>query len=133
MKNIFILSKIFFALLFVGILISFNQQKKKEKPQLVFEKTEHDFGKIYLGEGTVQYCFVFRNEGDAPLIINNVSSSCGCSFAYWPRNPIAPQDTGSICVNYKNNRSGFFSKMLKVYSNTDPKRINLTIKGETIR
>jgi hypothetical protein len=133
MKNKFTFLKLFIFLLCSGILISFTQQSNEEKPNLVFEKTEHDFGKIRLGEGSVRYCFIFRNEGNAPLIINNVKSTCGCSFAYWSKEPIAPNETDSICVSYKNNISGFFKKTLKVYSNSDPKKINLIIKGETIK
>ncbi len=41
---------------------------------------EHDFGTIFQGEN-VRHAFVFTNSGDAPLTVEKVSSSCGCTVA----------------------------------------------------
>ena len=75
--------------------------------------------------------FIFKNEGDSPLIINNVVPSCGCVTPSWTKQPIAPGDTGSVHVFYKSNMSGTFSKTIKVYSNSQGKRPVLKISGET--
>ena len=64
------------ALLFASFTI--NAQEFK------FEKETIDYGKIAkgaIGERT----FVFTNIGDAPLIISNIQSSCGCTVPEKPR------------------------------------------------
>ena len=59
------------------------------KPVFAFNEESFDFGEIE--EGTLaKHDFVFKNTGDAPLIITNASGSCGCTVPQWPREPIAP-------------------------------------------
>ncbi len=103
----------------------------EKKTKIAFEKTEYDFGEVYLGSGAVKHCFVFQNGGKEPLLIKDVRSSCGCVYGSWTKKPVAPGDTGSVCIIYKNNMSGTFRKTLKVISNAE--KTPLTIKGNTIR
>ncbi|MDR1730161.1 MAG: DUF1573 domain-containing protein [Prevotellaceae bacterium] len=102
-----------------------------EKPRIIFQKTEHDFGEVHLGSGAVEYCFVFQNEGKEPLLIKDVRSSCGCVYGSWIKKPVAPGDSGSVCVVYKNNRSGVFRKTVKVISTAG--KTTLHVKGSTVR
>ena len=103
----------------------------EKKAQISFEKTTHDFDKVYLGSGSVKYCFVFQNNGDEPLIIKDVRTSCGCVYGSWTKKPVAPSDTGSVCVIYKNNVSGAFNKTVRVISNAE--KTSLMVKGKTVR
>lgn len=113
-----------FIFMFVGAVFTFA------KPKIVFSEVEYVFTDNILGE-TSQHIFMFKNEGDAPLIINNAVPSCGCVSPKWTKNPIAPGDTGSVHVFYKSNMSGAFSKTIKIYSNSQGKRPVLKISGET--
>ena len=68
--------------------------------RMSFDKVEHDFGAIAAGmpQETV---FTFKNIGDAPLLITNARSSCGCTVPDYPRNtPIAPGETGELLVKF---------------------------------
>jgi len=121
---------LFFSFFYISSFFSFEISAEK-KTQIAFEETEHDFGEIYLGSGAVKRCFVFRNEGENPLLVKDVRSSCGCVYGSWTRNPVSPGDTGSVCITYKNNISGSFRKTLKVISNAE--KTSLTIKGNTVR
>lgn len=48
--------------------------RASEKPKIFFEQTEYDFGK--LDQGTkVEHLFLFKNTGNAPLLVNKVRSS----------------------------------------------------------
>ena len=40
--------------------------------------------------------FTFTNVGNAPLVINEVIASCGCTIPKYDRRPIAPGQKGSI-------------------------------------
>ncbi|PLX09633.1 MAG: hypothetical protein C0594_05705, partial [Marinilabiliales bacterium] len=71
---------IFVAIVFTaGMLVAQEEEvKDKNKPNILFEKTVHDFGTIpYGGDGTCE--FVFKNTGKDPLVLSNVKSSCGCT------------------------------------------------------
>ena len=89
-----------------------------QQPVLTFEKLEHDFGEVREEDGRVSAVFTFKNEGMAPLILNNVTASCGCTVPSWPREPIEPGQTSSITVTYNaNGRPGKIDKKITVRSN----------------
>lgn len=100
-----------------------------------FEETEYDLRQVELGSGVVSHSYVFRNVGDKPLVIKDVRSSCGCTYASWTASPVAPGDTGSVCVFYKNNVSGSFHKTVKVISNSSRSthKLPLVLKGESVK
>ena len=95
-----------------------------------FEKEEHDFGTLLQGE-VVSYSFHFTNTGNAPLLISEVGSSCGCTVGDYPREPIAPGKSGAIKVTYNSaGHHGFQSRYLTVMTNTNPAKTTLRIKGK---
>ena len=78
--------------------------------------------------------FEFKNTGDAPLIITNVQSTCGCTVPSKPTEPIMPGKTGKIDVKYNLN-PGAIRKTITVESNAvnyEGGKIALKIKGEVI-
>jgi hypothetical protein len=74
--------------------------------------------------------FKFKNTGKAPLIISNVSTSCGCTVADFPKEPIMPGQKGSIKATYNAASFGKFQKTLAVSSNAQEGPMVLTITGE---
>ena len=72
-------------------------------PEITFEETEFDFGTIDQGTA-VEHTFKFTNTGNAPLVITNATSSCGCTVPTWTKEPIAPGETGEMLVKF--NGSG---------------------------
>ncbi|MBQ2511653.1 MAG: DUF1573 domain-containing protein [Bacteroidales bacterium] len=79
-------------------------------------------------EGTC--VFTFKNTGDAQLIVSDVATSCGCTAASFDDHPVMPQRTGKIEVSYDTSNWGYFTKYIKVTSNSADKRVTiLTIKG----
>ncbi|MGQ9800329.1 MAG: DUF1573 domain-containing protein [Candidatus Saccharicenans sp.] len=100
-------------------------------PRIEFREGGKNFGKIKEGE-VVQHEFVFRNAGNAVLIINKVSTSCGCTAALVSQKEIAPGQEGRIKVTFNSRGySGQVTKFIYVESN-DPKnaRLELTITAE---
>lgn len=103
------------------------------QPKMELSGGEHDFGKFKEEAGRQTYNFAVRNTGDAPLVIQNVAASCGCTTPDWTRNPIPPKGTGMITAIYDPaNRPGVFNKTLTVYTNSKPEVVVLVIKGEVI-
>ena len=105
-------------------------KKGNNTPAIKFEKTEHDFGKILQGE-QVSYTFIFKNVGDAPLIITSIEKTCGCTTPDFSSTPIKPGDSGKITITYDSKgHKGFQNKRLVVKANTNPSETILRIKAQ---
>lgn len=103
-------------------------------PKIEFKEETIDYGTVTKGEDNGLRVFEFKNIGDAPLIINDVKSSCGCTVPTKPQEPIMPGKTGKIEVQYNMN-PGPISKTITVQSNAvnkDSGIIPLRIKGNVI-
>ena len=124
MKKFLTLFIAFFSLTLV------NSQEKK--PEISFEKTVIDYGTVNKGDNGVRE-FVFKNTGNAPLIISNVKSTCGCTIPKKPEKPILPGESEKIQVKYDTKRVGFIRKSITVTSNaaSSPTTI-LKIKGQVV-
>lgn len=104
---------------------SFAQEKVAK---IEFKTDVIDYGTIEKGSDGVRV-FEFTNTGDAPLIISNVSSTCGCTVPKKPDGPILPGETGEISVKYDTNRVNPIRKTITVTSNADTPTVALKIKG----
>jgi len=92
-----------------------------------FEEYAHDFGMLNEGD-KVYHKFKFKNTGTTPLIIENARGSCGCTVPQWPREPIAPGESGEIEVSYDSkNRKGKQTKSVSITANTEPRITKLNI------
>ncbi len=114
--------------LFIGLL-GFNLTAQDKVAKIEFKSETVDYGDIEKGSDGVRV-FTFTNTGTAPLIISNVSSSCGCTIPKKPEDPILPGATGEIQVKYDTNRVGPIRKAVTVTSNADTPTKILKIKGE---
>ena len=123
-------------ILFVSVLtISMNAQEKTavaDGPAFEFETETIDYGKIENGSNG-ERVFVFTNVGNAPLIIDKVKGSCGCTVPTKPEGPIMPGETGEIKVKYDTKRTGGFSKTVTITSNaTEPRKV-VRVKGIVLK
>lgn len=95
-----------------------------------FAEMAHDFGAIEQ-DSENEKIFTFTNTGKNPLIIDNARGSCGCTVPEWPREPIAPGETGEIRVVYKpGKQKGKQAKTVTITANTEPRDTRLTISAE---
>ena len=83
----------------------------KKKDKIVVKETSFDFGKIMQGK-PVFHNFQVVNLDSAPLVIDNVQASCGCTTPEWSREPIAPGGTSIIKVGYNSAAAGYFEKTI---------------------
>jgi hypothetical protein len=124
--------KISISFLFILLLcLPFLNQAQTVKSQITFEKLQHNFGTFKEELGVQTVSFNFKNDGQVPLIINNVQASCGCTTPEWTREPVAPGAKGMIKVSYDpRNRPGVFNKTIRVSSNAENADVVLTILGD---
>lgn len=105
--------KIFILLAIAAFSVQVHAQS-----QIVFKELEHDFGTFREEAGVQSYTFTFENKGKAPLILNNVMASCGCTTPEWTQKPVAPGEKGFIKVSYNpEGRPGVFHKTISVSTN----------------
>lgn len=98
-------------------------------PVLEFDKSEHDFGELE-SLTNVETVFSYTNTGDAPLVITNISSSCGCTIPKdWSREPLAAGKDGKFTVKFNGAGNGNVTKTVTVTANTEKGREVVKIKA----
>lgn len=71
----------------------------------------------------VEVSFRFKNTGTKPLVIANVTASCGCTIPETPQQPFAPGEEGVIKAKFDSKgRTGEQRKHISVDANTTPSR-----------
>lgn len=104
-----------------------------EGAKLKFDSTLYDFELINENGGCVSHDFTFTNIGDAPLVIIDINTNCGCTTAQYPQAPISPGEQGIIEITFDpKGNPGEFAKEIIVKSNAHKKRTKLHIKGMVI-
>lgn len=97
-------------------------------PKMEFAETEFDFGNIPAGV-PVEHRFTFKNTGEAPLVIVNATSSCGCTVPEFSKDPVAPGATGELLVKYNASGTNQISKTVTVIANTEAGKETINIKA----
>lgn len=115
-------------------LLSSSLLLAQDKTKISVDKANHDFGLIKEEEGEVEHVFLVKNAGKTPLVIDRITTSCGCTLPEWSKDPVPPGGTKEIKIWYDpEGRPGSFHKTISVYSNADTRRFVMTIKGEVQR
>lgn len=99
------------------------------QPKAVFDKTLHEFGPV-LWKKPATTTYEVTNKGNKPLVISNVTVSCGCTAVKWTKEPIPVGGTGSITATFDSKMLGRFRKSVGVYCNASDKPIYLIMQGE---
>ncbi len=108
-----------------------QETANSKNDSIIFDKAIHDYGTIEKGsDGTS--VFTFTNKGQKPLVLSNVRASCGCTVPEWPRQPVAPGETGEIKVKYNTNITGNFNKSITVNSNAANAMVMLRVRGSVV-
>lgn len=96
--------------------------------QLSFVTLEQHF-QASLGQEATLASYAFVNDGDKPLTIREVKTSCGCTTSELPKKIFAPGEEGEITLNFKHEgRTGPQRKTAYVvYEDVDLKPSVLTL------
>lgn len=97
-----------------------------------FPAMEYNFGTIPEGQ-VVEHVFNFTNNGQSPLVISNITASCGCTSPDWTKTPVNPGDKGFVKVVFNSAaKSGAQSPTVTIQANTEPTVTRLSLKGTVI-
>ena len=113
------------------VYVSGNSQNP-QLPQLSFDAEVFNFGLLTQGE-KVSHDFYFKNTGKKPLIISAAEGSCGCTVPEYPKDPIAPGESGVIKVTFNTeSKSGTQEKTVTLVTNCEPSTRLLRIQAEIV-
>jgi hypothetical protein len=94
-----------------------------------FQEMEFDFGTIDEGK-VIEHLFKFTNNGQAPLVISNITASCGCTSPDWTKTPVKPGDEGFVKVVFNSTaKTGTQAPTVTIQANTSPNVTRLRLKG----
>ena len=122
------------TLLAIVLISSFGFAQNGPKIEFKAKDNTIDYGIVTKKKDNGIRSFEFTNTGDAPLIITDVLSTCGCLVPTKPTDTIMPGKTGKIEIKY-NMTPGPIRKTITIESNAvnyDGGIIALKIKGEVI-
>ena len=92
------------------------------------DRAEKNFGNILLNEKR-EHVFKLVNTGNKPLVVYDVTTSCGCTKAEYSKEPVRPGDALDLKVIYDAEDKGRFRKSLRVYCNVEDSPLKLTVVG----
>lgn len=105
---------------------------KNPLPVIEFDELTFYFGAINEGD-KVSHTYQVKNTGQAPLIIQDVKPSCGCTVPDWTKTPIPMNGTGYVKIEFDSKgKEGIQGKTLAVTANTWPKVTTLKFIAKII-
>lgn len=114
------------------MLLLYACDSSKQGAKISSDVVEYDYGEIKrYSDGT--HVFKIKNEGNKPLILTKVSSSCACTTVSWTNKPIEVEGYGYVKVKYNTEILGEFHKTVVVRSNAvNSSAYILKIKGKVV-
>lgn len=91
-------------------------------------QTTIDFGSFPQSEKQ-ERSFVLTNTGNQVLVIQDVTTSCGCTKVEYSKEPVRPGASLELKVIYEAEQAEHFNKAITVYCNAENSPLRLTIKG----
>ena len=87
-------------------------------PVMTFDRKIHDFGTIDDG-APQETVFSYTNTGDAPLVISEIKSTCGCTVPQdWSRAPLLPGESSQFTVKFNGKGANKTTKTVTINANT---------------
>jgi hypothetical protein len=105
-----------------------------DKEQVIQDNTI-DFGKIPYSKEKARAILTILNAERSPLILADIKTSCGCTVPVFSKDPILPDQTREITLEYDATLIGAFTKTLIVTMRTADwatQDHTITIKGEVL-
>ena len=116
--------------LFLSILAALATLVPAGDEVISWDKTIHNFGDVTVADGPLSCTFTLTNNGQEPISIFEVVSSCGCTDVKWTKGSIQPGKSGTISATYKNEDGPMpFDKTLTAYISGIKRPVILRLRG----
>lgn len=99
-------------------------------PKLVVERTVWDFGTVWTGE-PCSTTIKLTNTGDAPLKIEKVESTCGCTVPKPSKTVLAPGESDDLHITYNTRKAIVDVRQTVTLRTNDPQhpRTEIVVRG----
>ncbi len=115
-------------------IIQGKQLGRENKSKHIITKVSIDRSSVSMGSFDWQEeqksAFTLKNTGDKPLVIQDVTTSCGCTTVAYSKEPLQLGGATTLEVVYKAERPEHFDKTITLYCNTDNSPLTLKISGD---
>ncbi|WP_301421605.1 DUF1573 domain-containing protein [Bacteroides caecimuris] len=108
-----------------------HKEREVEKTQIGIDNTSVWLGNFNWKEEQ-KVTFKLENKGDIPLLIENVTTSCGCTSVDYDKKPMRKNEIMFLNVKYKAEHPEYLDKTIIVYCNVDSSPIRLRIWGNAV-
>ncbi|HIP48378.1 MAG TPA: DUF1573 domain-containing protein [Lutibacter sp.] len=132
------MKNLFFITLVLMYSVVFSQDSADTTAKIIDSVGIFDFDTETINYGNIikdsdgKRTFVFKNIGNAPIIITKIKTSCGCTLASKLTKPILPGESAEIDIEYTTKKLGAFSKTVTITSNAAEARKVVRIKGRVV-
>ena len=118
---------------FLLALFYFGAESLIAQAKIKFDDAKKNFGFVTKGE-VVSLDYTFINEGDAPLIISETKVECSCTSVDFPKQPIAPKQSGKITVKFDTKTVyDRQDRIVEVISNASNSPAKIRFKGVVLK
>ena len=106
-----------------------NPNKNIPKTTAEVNQTEIDFGTFDKSE-IKQTTIEVKNTGDSPLVIVDISTTCGCTAATYDKRPAKPGETLRVGIKMTPKDTGFFDEVVTIkYNSINNRPVKVRITG----
>lgn len=102
--------------------------KKELQTNVTLDRSSIDLGTFNWGQEQLVE-FTLANTGDELLVIDDISTSCGCTTVEYSKEPVQIGKNLTLKVKYKADHPEHFNKTITVYCNTKDSPLQLKISG----
>ena len=111
------------------ITVKDSPNKNIPKTTAEVNQTEIDFGTFDKSE-IKQTTIEVKNTGDSPLVIVDISTTCGCTAATYDKRPAKPEETLRVGIKMTPKDTGFFDEVVTIkYNSINNRPVKVRIKG----
>ena len=104
----------------------------KNLGHIEFSESAFDFGQVKEGE-VIEHVYTYTNTGKSPVILSQVSASCGCTTPSYTQTPTLPGKSGEVKVSFDTNgQVGKQEKIVTIVSNAENRVTTVRLKGEVL-
>lgn len=96
--------------------------------KVVVEPTKLDFGN-FVHSKTQKQKITLTNEGEVPLVIQDIITSCGCTKVEYDKEPVSAGNQLELTVVYEAEKAEYFNKTITIHCNAKSSPIVLKITG----
>lgn len=87
-----------------------------------FERTCIDAGRIGEKQAPPSFTFRWTNAGERPLVVTQITTTCGCAVPTFDRQPVKPGEDAEVVITYHpEGHPGSFSRRIFVYTQLSAK------------